>query len=282
MKSYTKHIAVFGSARSGTSWLAEIIARQHRYRLLFEPEHPINTKKGKLISDVYLTKNQNDKQIDAYLKQVFANRVDNDWIAQLSNRKYKRHLWPYIPKKYVIKFVRCNLMAAYISEQFQMPLIHIVRNPYDVISSQQRVKFPWLYDMSSFTNQPQLLDLIWDKYGMSLDDIKKMNDVETLAFRWCLENEVPLQTQAPYTFKHKVVRHEILRGNLQEFLSLCDFFNLEPLENIHDEYTRPSSKTHPKSAIRSNKEAKQKLESADIKKINTILDIFESQQYPRE
>lgn len=136
MKSYTKHIAVFGSARSGTSWLAEIIARQHRYRLLFEPEHPINTKKGKLISDVYLTKNQNDKQIDAYLKQVF--------------------------------------------------------------------------------------------------------------------------------------------------LSLCDFFNLEQLENIHDEYTRPSSKTHPKSAIRSNKEAKQKLESADIKKINTILDIFESQQYPRE
>ena len=42
LKSYNKHIIIAGSARSGTSWLAEIIALQFRYRLLFEPEKTID------------------------------------------------------------------------------------------------------------------------------------------------------------------------------------------------------------------------------------------------
>jgi hypothetical protein len=32
---------VLGSGRSGTTWLAESIARRHRSRLLFEPFHPL-------------------------------------------------------------------------------------------------------------------------------------------------------------------------------------------------------------------------------------------------
>ena len=54
MKSYSKHIIIAGSARSGTSWLAEIIALQFRYRLLFEPEHEFQTQEGHLICDKFI------------------------------------------------------------------------------------------------------------------------------------------------------------------------------------------------------------------------------------
>ena len=116
MSRYQKHIVILGSARSGTSWLSELMALQHRYRMLFEPEHEFNTENGKLICDRYLLKAHVSDAINDYLKRVFSNRVDSDWIAQLSNRKWKRHLWPFIPKKYVIKFVRCNLAAHYLSD----------------------------------------------------------------------------------------------------------------------------------------------------------------------
>lgn len=150
MKRYSKHIIIAGSARSGTSWLSEVIARQFRYRMLFEQEHEFNTKKGILIADQWIQDHTDASEAHLYLKEVFANRVDNEWIAQLSNRKYKMHLLPFIPKKYVIKFVRANLSAKYMNENFKIPVIYIIRNPYDILASQQWVMFPWLYNLNHF------------------------------------------------------------------------------------------------------------------------------------
>src|SRR5690606_19122620 len=125
MAKYHKHIIIVGTARSGTSWLSETIARQHRYRMLFEPVQETRTKKGYLLCDKWLVNKKESAEAHAYLKQVFANRVDCNWIAQNSNRKFKRHLWPWLPKKYVIKYVRANLSAKYMNETFQIPVIHM-------------------------------------------------------------------------------------------------------------------------------------------------------------
>ncbi|GGH45960.1 hypothetical protein IA57_09835 [Mangrovimonas yunxiaonensis] len=282
MKTYKKHLVIVGSARSGTSWLAELIARQYRYRLLFEPEHPINTKQGALICDQFFTETYNTPAAKAYLKKVFANRVDSDWIGQLSHRKYKRHLWPFIPKQYIIKFVRCNLSAKYVNEHFKIPLIHILRNPYDVIASQQRVAFPWLFNLEYFKEQEHLVDLVLELFGFDLKTITQYSNIETLAIRWCLENVIPLEVQDAYKFKSRIVRHEILTSRVGEFLDLCDFFHLNPIQGIEREFHRPSSKTHPKSQVRKQGYKPNRLTNSDIKKVNAILDTFETQLYPRQ
>jgi len=248
--AYTKHVIVVGSARSGTSWLAETIAQQYRYRLLFEPEQETHTKNGVLLCDRYFTEEENNKEANIYLKKVFANRVDCDWIAQSSNRKYKRHLWPFIPKKFIIKFVRCNLAAKYLNEHFQVPLIHIVRNPYDVIRSQQRVKFPWLYDLSYFQNQKNLVALIQENFNFDLSDKRNYDRVEKLALRWCVENMIPLKVQKPKQYKSQLIKHEDLRNDINVYLELCKNFDIEPINNIEKQYKRPSTKAHPDSAVR--------------------------------
>src|SRR5690606_31819878 len=112
--------------------------------------------------------------IDSYMKKIFSNKIDNDWIAQGSNRKFKRHLWPFIPKKYIIKFVRSNLSSHYISEKFKVPLIHIIRNPYDVVHSQQRVKFPWLLNLDYFREQEELVEMIYSNFKY---DLRKSNNL---------------------------------------------------------------------------------------------------------
>lgn len=279
---YNKHIIIVGSARSGTSWLAETLAAQHRYRLLFEPEHEFNTKDGKLICDKYITQQNFSPQVENYFKKIFSNQVDNDWIAQCSNRKFKRHLWPFVPRKIIGKFVRANLAAHFMNDHFQIPLIHILRNPYDVIHSQRRVKFSWLYDLSHFQQQEELVELVYSEFEINLNEIDKYSENEILALRWCLENVIPLQGRPSYSYKAKIVRHEELRNDIDLFLDLCKYFDLEPISNLAEKYNLPSSKTHPRSEIRGGEGSVDKFSNTELKEINNILDIFNCELYPRK
>ena len=278
MKQYNKHLVIVGSARSGTSWFSELIARQHRYRMLFEPEHEFNTKEGKLICDRYLTEAISNKSIDGYLKRVFANRVDNDWIAQISNRKWKRHLWPFIPKKYIIKFVRCNLAADYLATHFNIPVLFIIRNPYDVLASQQRVQFPWLYDLSWFQKQDTLCSLLQTEYGFDIQATENLTNLEKLTIRWCIENAIPLQ-KGEQSFE--VYKYENLKADITLFLQICNTYHLKPFANIQEVYTQPSSKTHPKSTIVTRKKNTQQFSAEEYATINRYLDIFKIELYKR-
>lgn len=279
MSQYQKHIVILGSARSGTSWLSELMALQHRYRMLFEPEHEFNTKNGKLICDRYLINENESNTIEDYLKRVFLNKVDSDWIAQLSNRKWKQHLWPYIPKKFVIKFVRCNLAAHYLSDTFKIPVLFIIRNPYDVIASQNRVKFSWLYDLTWFMSQDGLCDLISTAYGYDLRKAKGLSDFEKLCLRWCIENSVPFLNK---TQNFELLKFETVKGNIEVYLELCRKYGLKPLSNIKEVFNQPSSKTHKKSEIITGIVPKIKLSSEEYTILNNYLGIFKIDFYERE
>ncbi|MGV6828228.1 MAG: sulfotransferase domain-containing protein [Flavobacteriales bacterium] len=280
-KKYNKHLAIFGTARSGISWLSELIAKQFRYRLLFEPEHQFRTKKGHLLCDLFINNFKNSIQAEKYLHQVFNNKIDCDWIAQCSNRKYKMHLLPYLPKKYIIKFVRANLAAKAINENFKIPIIHIIRNPYDVIKSQSRVKFPWLYDLSIFSNQEALVSLILDHFNFDITQLNNFSNIEKLTIRWCLENVIPLEIYQPYQYKSMIVRFEDLKNDKKKYLEICNYFNLVPISNLDEEYKKPSSKTHPKSAIINSNFSYSNFTQQEFKEMNLIFDIFETQLYTR-
>lgn len=278
---FNKHLIVVGSARSGTSWLSETLAQPFRYRMLFEPDQETRTKQGYLLCDKWLTSKADSKDAYTYLTKVFKNRVDCDWIAQNSNRKFKRHLWPFVPKKFIIKFVRCNLSAHYINAEFNIPLIHIIRNPYDIIRSQQQVKFPWLYDLSHFATQEKLVKLIQDRFNYDITQFEKLTDVEILTLRWCIENVIPLEVLEPYSGKAIVVRYEDLLGNVNLFYELCAAFNLEPVTNLEKHFKQPSTKTHPNGAIYKKNKERLMLSDSVLLAINKILDIFETKLYDR-
>ena len=282
MTKFKKHIIIVGSARSGTSWLAETIAKQHRYRLLFEPDHEFQTKNGVLLCDKWIESRADAPQAFNYLDKVFTNRVANDWIAQNSNRKWKRHLWPVIPIKFVIKFVRTNLMASAINKEFGIPVLHIIRNPYDTIASQHRVKFPWLYDLSHFEKQTKLVALVENTFHINLKQCDSFSDIEKLALRWCLENVIPIEILKIENENYRVVKHEDLRADINIFKELCTQFELQPIDNLESIYRAPSSKTHPKSEVITKKNKTELFNLEDYEKINNILDIFKTNLYSQK
>lgn len=279
LSKFENHIIIVGSARSGTSWLCELLARPHRYRLLFEPEHEFNTKDGHLLCDRWIEDTVDAGESYTYLKRVFSNKVDNDWIAQHSNRKWKRHLWPFIPKKFVIKFVRCNLAASYINQDFNIPVIHIIRNPYDVIESQQRVKFPWLYDLSRFEKQDRLSDLVKRNYNFDFKEIKSFSEIEKLTFRWCLENVVALDLYRIKKDNFKLIKFEDLRSDQELFLKICKEFNLQPYFQLEAVYGAPSSKSH-RQGLKGEGPKNCSLSDEEINSIGEVLRTFRQEFYP--
>ncbi len=282
MPKFNKHIVIVGTARSGTSWLSETLAAQHRYRLLFEPEHETQTKKGHLLCDKWITSDNASAEVKRYLRLIFYNRVDSNWIAQNSNRTFKRHLWPFIPKKFIVKFVRGNLLAEFLSQHYSIPVVHLIRNPYDVIASQQKVKFPWLYDLSHFQNQKKLVDVLSENYNIDVSSWNTLSEVETLTMRWCIENVIPIESSNSYTTYVNVMRYEDLFSDIAHFYRLCEAYDLEPVANLEQRYKSPSSKTNFKSNSLENQTNQQLFSKDDLNKINDILDKFKTSLYPRQ
>ena len=277
---FKKHILIVGSARSGSSWFSELIAQQYRYRMLFEPEHEFNTPKGKLIADQFITENNYSREAEKYLLQVFKNRVDNDWIAQISNRKWKRHLWPLIPRKFVIKMVRGNLAANFMYNHFHMSTVYLIRNPYDTIKSQSRVKFPWLYNLSHFENNVELQSILKKHFGFTFDQ-SQFSNLQKLTIRWSIENNPIFEVSSNNAIPYRKVQYEDLISNIDLFRNICKQFQLKPLENLDYMYSQPSSKTHPKSHIIQRNKNLAKFNSEEYKVINEILDQFKISSYPR-
>ena len=281
MPKFNKHVIIVGTARSGTSWLSETMAQKRRYRMLFEPEQETRTKLGHLLCDQWLTKPSDSQAAHKYLNQVFANRVDCDWIAQNSNRKFKMHLWSFVPKKFIIKFVRCNLSAHYMNIYFGIPVIHIIRNPYEVLASQSRVNFPWLQDMSHFIKQQKLVNYIKEKFGFNLRNLENYNDLQLKTIRWCIENlNISKTLQEAPSKTYKVIKYENLVKDITVFYELCQQFDVDYIENIESLYKLPSTKAHSNGTVSNAFSRTPSFNKKELESINEILDIFETKSYP--
>jgi hypothetical protein len=246
---------------------------------LFEPEHEYQTQEGHLICDKYISEdNATEIQIE-YFNNIFSNKIDNDWIAQISNRWLKMHLWSWIPKLYVTKFVRCNLSAHFLNAHFNIPVLYIVRNPYDVIQSQNRVKFSWLYNLNHFKFQKDLNEVLKTEHNFNWEEIKTYSEIEILTLRWCLENKVMFDLNSTKSDTFKILKQEDLKADINIFYDLCKTFNLKPLSSLQETYNKPSSKTHPKSEIIKKANNTNGLEPKQINAITNILNRFKVTDY---
>lgn len=188
-----KSILVAGTARSGTTWLAELIASQLPCRMMFEPFHP------ELVAEYrsyhyfqYMRPGDDEEVLHAFARKVFSGEIRNRWI----DRKNETIL----PHWRVVKEIRGNLLLKWLHDRFpEVPLLFLIRHPCAVVLSRMELGWATDRDIAPFLAQPKL---IADHLGDYVEFIQKAgSDEEKHAIIWCVSNLVPLKQFQPGELK---------------------------------------------------------------------------------
>jgi hypothetical protein len=180
-----RSIIVAGAGRSGTTWLADIIASQIRARVMFEPFHPGKVADYRQFNYFqYKRPHDEDQALYRYVEKILTGRIRDPWID--------RTVESLVPAYRIIKEIRACLLLKWIHERFpEVPILFIVRHPCAVVAS--RLKLGWATDEDIVPLLSQS-DLVGDFLSDKLALIRAVETPEEKhAVIWSVSNLVPLR-----------------------------------------------------------------------------------------
>lgn len=262
-------ILVVGTARSGTTWLSDLIASQIPSRILFEPFNPdLVSTYGRFHYFQYIRPGTEDPEFYAFAKKVFTGEIRNRWIDSQNER--------IISKFRLVKEIRANLALRWLHDSFpEVPKIFIMRHPCAVVLSRMELGWATDRDIESFLSQPKLVE---DYLSPYLDLICNTENVEEKhAVIWSISNIVPLKQFNSNEWK--VVYYENLcthpERELPEIFEAIGYPYSVPLVTHSN---RPSQTTRRASAVVTGTDKignwKQKLRRSQIDNILRVVQAF--------
>jgi hypothetical protein len=185
-----RSIFVAGTARSGTTWLGDIISSQVPCRVMFEPFHSKNVEAYRRFNYFqYMRPDAANLALRNYCEKVFTGQIRHGWID--------RQVAHWRPHYRLIKEIRANLFLKWAKNQFpSVPFLFVIRHPCAVVLSRLQLGWATDADLAPFLTQPELIhDFLADK----LDCIRHARSDEAKhALVWCISNLVPLAQFQPH------------------------------------------------------------------------------------
>ncbi len=187
----TPQVFVAGMARSGTTWVADLINHDGRHRILFEPFFSKRVQEAAAFEYLqYLPPQSDDTALAAAARTILSGSLRNPWVDRGNERlMYFRRL---------IKDVRCNLMLKWLSDIApRMRVVLVVRNPFSVVNSWMRLGWGYVpgserTDLDAILDQPALCAAfpLIDEVRAQIDD----NDpFQRLILEWAILHYVPIR-----------------------------------------------------------------------------------------
>lgn len=223
-------VLVFGSARSGTTWIGDVISTMTKARQIFEPF--VFHTGGYFLFTAHrdLTKTNCDLNYQLYIGPNSPSCLYKDQIADILFKPH-RNSWcdqmcrHGIYRKRLIKDVRANLFMAYIAHNWpSLKILWIVRNPVDVIESQvamakEGYTFDW--NLGQIKSQPDLVRDWLSPFVSEMEAAKSF--VERLCHKWCIENFIPFKQRVEERPNVHLVRYDRLVAGLEQWDPLMKF-----------------------------------------------------------
>lgn len=264
-----RSILVAGTARSGTTWLGDILASQVPSRILFEPFNPdlVPEYRGFHYFQ-YLRPGMENPRFRAFAHRIFTGEIRNRWIDRQNER--------IRPGYRIIKEIRINLALKWLHDNFpEVPIILLLRHPCAVVASRMDLGWATDADIQPFLSQP---DLVADHLAPCMDLIKTAKtDEEKHAIIWSVSNLVPLKQFEPNEIK--VVYYENLCTQPEiELPAIFASLGQAYQDMKNGTLDLPSQTTRVTSAVVHGRDKisswKEKLTSGKIKNILQIVDAF--------
>lgn len=219
---------IFGTGRSGTTWLAEIFKEASGGILINEPLKNQSSYKiqklgftgwGQYIPEdlAYHDWESAFKYFDKLLKgrEYNPNHVNQDILEVITKNTY------------IIKFIRANYLMPWLVNNFMVNTpIYIVRNPFATIYSQLN-HGGWGKDRDVYLKKkitiPKFIfyEKFYANYQIYYDNLTRIE--ELLALRWCNENSFIINHPFNNT-KWKMVFYEYLVNQPGELKKICNLY----------------------------------------------------------
>jgi hypothetical protein len=258
---------IVGAARSGTTWVAEIIDSQIPCRLMFEPFNPERVPEfGPFQHFQYMRPDAEHAELLAFCSQLVSGALRGRWVD--------RHLTHLDPRLRLIKDIRPLLMLRWFNGRFpQVPLVFLLRHPCAVVLSRMRLRWATDEDIWRLLRQPELVTDHLAPFSDVID--RARTDEEKHAVIWCVSNLVPLRQFAAGGLP--ILHYERLRHEPEtEVPRLFQTLGLGFDEHVFGALGRPSRTSQravPDAAMDANGWM-QALTSTQVRRVLDIVSAF--------
>ena len=192
--TYQNTIFLAGVARSGTTWLSNIINYNNSYRYIFEPFYEKKVGICKNFSPKqYIKENSSNESFLEPTKVILSGQVRSKWSDRFNERIFT--------SKRLIKSIRANLFLKWLHLNFpNLPIVLILRHPCAVAAS--KIKLNWQRSLDKYLKQENLMEDFLNPFYKEMERAEELyqssNDsFENHIFSWCIENYVPLKQFKP-------------------------------------------------------------------------------------
>lgn len=236
---HRRTVFLAGTARSGTTWVSELINVRNEYRYIFEPFKPGKVPEMSAFgSRRYLRPEEDDPELLALAEKVVSGRVRHPWTERFNRR--------FIADRRIVKDIQANLFLRWLHDRFPgMPMILVLRHPCAVAHSY--AKHGWPGSVDALLAQPSLVE---DYLQPHVEAIAAAKDsFERALFIWCIETLVPLKQFGPGRLH--VVFYERLAEDPGEIERMFRFLGKPWDPSVLAAATRPSRTSRRDSAIAS-------------------------------
>ena len=187
LQNYNDKVWLIGDGRSGTTWVADLINHDGKYREMFEPFHPNYAGHSYMFADQYVRANTSSDKLKNFAGQVFSGRLTHPRIDSSNSMK--------IYKGLLIKDIFANLFAYWASQIYpDIKTILLIRNPFAVaLSKYKKMDWFWVTDPMDLLNQADL----YEDYLFAFEDVirkvsKDGDYISKQVLIWSIINYVPL------------------------------------------------------------------------------------------
>lgn len=264
-----KSILVAGTARSGTTWLGDLIASQIPSRILFEPFNPdlVPEYRGFHYFQ-YIRPETANPEFYGFAQKVLTGDIRNRWIDHQNERILSRYR--------LIKEIRVNLALKWVHDSFpEVPIIFLMRHPCAVVASRMDLGWATDKDIEPFLSQPELVE---DYLAPYMDLIQSARTIEEKhAIIWCISNLIPLKQFKPDELKISYYENLCTQPEL-ELPSIFTSIGQRSVSRIIDTINRPSQTTREMSAVVSGIDKttnwRKRLSLEQINNILRVVEVF--------
>lgn len=246
-----ENIFIFSTARSGTTWLAELIATQNDFRIINEPFNirvDVIRDTLKIYTWNEILEEKNKEKIKNHL-YYFINGKDND--LRFNRPKICSSQWKFKTSRIVFKILFAGEdKLNWFNENFKGYFIFLIRHPIPVALS--RSVFPRLesflaptYSKSFFTE---------NQVNFAKKIIEKGDEFELAILDWSLQNSLSLK-KIPNDWL--LISYEQMVLEPEKIIKiLTDKFELDQPKLMYNQIYKASGST-----VKSNKESKDILKN---------------------